>query len=377
MNTYKQNGKPNWYFAICLNAEAGGRKQNVVNTYATDRRVANEVLRKTQLLAESVDAAMPLTGELRKWLEQMPLKLRKRLATIGLLDTQADATARSVIQHVEDYLEDCRFQGKGKSFENIKRSQLNRAMQGTRAKRLTDLNRERVTIFLRELRDKPLRARTVNQNRSTLVGFLNWCVDHDRLPSHQLDRIPRLPEESDRSLVRRAATDDEIERLLAVVPPDRAIKYQTALFTGLRRSELRLLEVRDLDLLGGMLTVRAGIGKSKKADLLPLHDDLRVLLRKYIQKMRPQDLLFDSIPHIETFQLDLKRAGIAYRDENGRQLDFHALRGTFATRLLRQGVPPSVARRLTRHASVVTLEKHYDKLGLADAVKAMKKLPSV
>ena len=75
--------------------------------------------------------------------------------------------------------------------------------------------------------------------------------------------------------------------------------------------------------------------------------------------------------------LDLAKAGIAYPDENGRQLDFHALRGTFATRLLRQGVPPSVARRLTRHASVKTLEKHYDKLGLADAVAAMKKLPGV
>ena len=126
MNTYQQDCKPNWYFAITLSAEAGGRKQKVVNTYAADKRVANEVMRKTQLLAELVEAAMPLTGELRKWLDQMPPKLRKRLAVIGLLDAQDDATVRSVLQHFEDYLKDCRFQGKGQDFEGIKRSQLRR-----------------------------------------------------------------------------------------------------------------------------------------------------------------------------------------------------------------------------------------------------------
>ncbi len=80
---------------------------------------------------------------------------------------------------------------------------------------------------------------------------------------------------------------------------------------------------------------------------------------------------------MKTFRGDLKRAGIKYTDAQGSQLDFHALRVTFATRLLREGVPPSIARRLTRHKSVKTLERYYDKLGLEDAKGAMKQLPGV
>jgi len=45
--------------------------------------------------------------------------------------------------------------------------------------------------------------------------------------------------------------------------------------------------------------------------------------------------------------------------------------------LLRTGVPPAIARRLTRHASVQTLEKHYDKLGLNDAQNVINQLPSI
>ena len=174
----------------------------------------------------------------------------------------------------------------------------------------------------------PRSARSINQNRSTLVAFANWCVDHDRLPSHRLDRIPRLPEDTDRKLVRRAATDEEIERFLAAVPSHRRVKYLTALFTGLRRGELRMLEVRDIDFQAGTLTIRAEVGKSKKPVLLPLHDELRGVLEKHVRNLRPQNRIFDSIPRIETFQRDLQRAGIANRDEDGRQLDFHALRGT-------------------------------------------------
>ena len=45
-------------------------------------------------------------------------------------------------------------------------------------------------------------------------------------------------------------------------------------------------------------------------------------------------------------------AGIAYRNETGRVADFHSLRGTFATMLLRSGVDLRTAKELMRHATV-------------------------
>ena len=93
--------------------------------------------------------------------------------------------------------------------------------------------------------------------------------------------------------------------------------------------------------------------------------------------MAPKDRVFMPVPNIRTYQRDLQNAGIDYQDADGRFLDFHALRATFATRLLRHGVYPSKAIRLTRHASVKTLEDFYDKLGLSDAVDAMDQLPGL
>ena len=78
---------------------------------------------------------------------------------------------------------------------------------------------------------------------------------------------------------------------------------------------------------------------------------------------------------METHRRDLEKAGIAYRDADGRYLDFHAIRSTFAPRLSRQGVRPSRAIRLTRHACIRTLENHYDKLGLDDARAGLDQLP--
>lgn len=49
---------------------------------------------------------------------------------------------------------------------------------------------------------------------------------------------------------------------------------------------------------------------------------------------------------------DLKRAGIAYRDEQGRYVDFHALRHTFITQLVRSGVHPAKPNELARHSTI-------------------------
>jgi integrase len=147
--------------------------------------------------------------------------------------------------------------------------------------------------------------------------------------------------------------------------------------TGLRRGELSKVEKRDSNLDQARMVIRAEVSKAKKNAVLPLHEEMVPLLRKKTMLLNPTDLVFNPVPNILTYQRDLERAGIPYVDENGRYLDFHSLRATFATRLLRNGVLPSKAIRLTRHASVKTLEKHYDGLGLSDAEQAIRQLPGL
>lgn len=284
---------------------------------------------------------------------------------------------KPVADHVEDYLAACRFEGMGLAFERIKRSQLRRLVEHAGARRLAHLTPDGLSAYLQTLKEQGRSNRTINQHRATAVAFANWCVKERRLELHALDRVPRLNEEVGRKRVRRAATEDELRRFLDAAPPERRFRYAAALHTGLRRGELKAIERRDIDLDAGTLTVRAEVSKSGRSHVLPLHQELLKELANRIAGLRPNDRVFIPVPTIRTFKRDLERAGIPFRDENGRQLDFHALRATFATRLLRQGVPSAVARQLTRHASVRTLEKHYDRIGLADAVEAMRKLPGV
>lgn len=376
MNVYKKNNSPYWHFAPTLTIGTG-RRQHVINSNLTDKRAATDVMRKTVLLAESVEAQVPLTPELRRWLDNMNPKLRKRLTSLGLIGEADAAAANGVGQHVEEYLADCLGRGDGNDFVKIKRSQLNAMLNHTGAKRFADLSVDAVAKYLSSLKTTGKSNRTRNQHRATTIAWLNWCVARGRLDHHRLDTIPRLNEDLDRKRNRRAATEAEIERLLEVMPPHRQLVFLAAVFTGLRRGELNQIERRDIDLTRRTLTVRAEVGKTKKPAMIPLHAILVESLHERIVRMRATDLVFKPVPMMKTFRRDLERAGIEYKDENGRQLDFHALRSTFATRLLRSGIHPAVARRYTRHASVKTLEKHYDMLGLDDAMRDIDKLPGI
>ena len=63
---------------------------------------------------------------------------------------------------------------------------------------------------------------------------------------------------------------------------------------------------------------------------------------------------------------DLQAAGIPYRDEEGRVLDFHSLRHTFGTNLARAGVAPKVAQELMRHSDINLTMMTYTHVGLYD-----------
>lgn len=63
---------------------------------------------------------------------------------------------------------------------------------------------------------------------------------------------------------------------------------------------------------------------------------------------------------------DLKRAEIPLRDDEGRIVDFHALRATCSTWLALRGVPPQQHQRILRHHDFKTTMKHYTHLEVTD-----------
>lgn len=229
---------------------------------------------------------------------------------------------------------------------------------------LSQLTARRIKPVMERLKADGKAHRTLNMYRATVNAFVNWLVDDEGvLEKHDLKRLPRLDEQADERHPRRPATDEQLRKLLDSVPEHRRFVYFAAAMTGLRRGELRQIEKRDFNMADAQLRVRAEVSKNRDEAILPLHQDLVVQLRDKLSDLNPTDRVFDPVPNILTLQRDLKKVGIEYQDENGKYLDFHSLRATFATRLLKNNVHPSKAIRLTRHKSVKTLERYYDKLG--------------
>ncbi len=179
--------------------------------------------------------------------------------------------------------------------------------------------------------------------------------------------------------MRRALTDDELARLLEVAGPRRLL-YLTAMYTGLRRGELRQLQWGDLrlDAERPHVHLRAKTTKNRKAESIPLHPELVAELRA----ARPPgggagSAVFARIPTNKTRRRDYERAGIERLDERGRQSDFHALRLTYCTMLHRHGVPLRQAMALMRHSDSRLTTQVYTDQGLLDTTQEVGKLPWV
>ena len=117
--------------------------------------------------------------------------------------------------------------------------------------------------------------------------------------------------------------------------------YRFLLGTGLRRTKVRQLVWGDLHLecVSPYRTLRAQTTKSKRADSLPLPNDLAKCLQDARGDVADADRVFPPhLPSMERHRAILVAAQVDYRDDTGRLADFHALRHTFGTMLSASGV---------------------------------------
>jgi Phage integrase family len=168
---------------------------------------------------------------------------------------------------------------------------------------------------------------------------------------------------------------------LVAIAPKRAHIYLTAAYTGLRRKELGLLVWGDLFLAGDTpyVSVRSSTSKNKRPAQIPLHPQLASLLASLKPAgALPTSLVFPKgIPRVPTLKLDLKAAGIDYKDALDRQADFHALRQTLATNLGKSGVSPWIGKDIMRHSDVRLTTNVYTDASQLPTREAINKLPWV
>jgi len=270
---------------------------------------------------------------------------------------------------VKEYLAELRRLERTPAHLDNEARRLLRVIGASGAKTLSDLTTAAISNGLASLETT---ACEQNACRRSAVSLFEWLIRLERWDrANPAKRVRRLRHRSDR--VRRALRDEERDRLLAVVPPERAALYRFMLMTGLRCQETASVRVSDLSLDMGTMTVRASIAKSGSRAVLPLTRSTVALLRAVTAGLEPDALVFPGRVSTRTFYGDLERAGIPRVTADG-VLDLHALRVSFCSALARADVPLQTAQKLMRHRSVDLTSSLYTRLSTADLAAAVARI---
>jgi len=217
-----------------------------------------------------------------------------------------------------------------------------------------------------------------------LNGFAKYLVQTRVLGANVIPLVPRPHEPQWEYRHREALTIEEVETLVEGVPLYRGVTYLMASTTGLRRSELRSIPERDVNLEAGTIRIRSKSAKNKREHRIPLSGWTSDVLRRYLGTVRPESIvragnkrvgprgfrLLVAMPSMPTYYRDLERTlGLCRvttgcscelrHQDPGSWIDFHSLRHSFATWLLQQGVSLAVATDLMRHSTPELLKQRY------------------
>jgi integrase len=221
---------------------------------------------------------------------------------------------------------------------------------------------------------------------AALRQFCRYMARRGRLPGNPMADIepPKV-----RRVVhpRRVFAREEVSRMHSATRPGPAFRgltgeqrdlvYTIALATGLRASEIAALRPSHL-VLGrgrGHIHLPGTDTKNGEPAHIPLPAHLATRLSNYVQELGPEDRLFPGnwARHKEAgvmLRRDLETAEVPYETAEGFG-DFHALRHTFITNLIRAGVAPKIVQTLTRHSTItLTLDRYtaVEQVELFDAI---------
>lgn len=226
---------------------------------------------------------------------------------------------------------------------------------------------------------KSLSPRTLNNYLADMRAFLNWLVRTENLAENPLVGVQKVKAHA-KARPRRAISDEEIARFLALAPADRRMVYLIALHTGLRRNEIKQLEWQDvfLDDSSPFIKLRAATTKNRKGDTVVIHPELHAELSKLrSDSTLPRSRVVSMFAGLDPFKKDLAAAGIPFVDERGLRFDFHAMRMTFNTRMAIGNIPTRSCMQAMRHSDEKLTTRVYTDASRLNVAAHIASLPSL
>ena len=341
---------------------------------------------RTPLSTNKVAAQQMLTAIVRK----------VEMARAGIFDPFEEHAKRPLLEHLTDWESVLRARRNTEEYVVLKVSRARKIIEACKFKRIADLSASRVESCLADFRESADNCGTQTSNHylGAIKQFARWLVKDRRTADNVLSHLAGGNVKLDRRHERRELSDADLITLFAATRggkifrrlsgPDREMLYLTAVYTGLRASELASLTPQSfaIDIETPTVTVEAGYSKHRREDTVPLHDELVRRLRHWLagkaagERVWPGKWASSKKAH-QMLKHDLEQAGIPYRDVDGLCADFHSLRYVFVTRLVKAGVRPKEAQALARHSTITLTMDRYARVGLSDTSAAMGQVPTI
>ena len=261
---------------------------------------------------------------------------------------------------------------------------------------VNEINHSVITVFFKRLQIRErivgkgtkvvgIKDSTLGAYASRLKTFFKWLREHKYIEENPFDTI-QLP--SPKFTDNRALTGDQIKRIMgAVVQSVQSsflLKRDLAMigvltFCGLRRNELASLELRDIDLFNGFITIRPETSKSKKLRKVPINTHLKIYLLEYLQERKKRGCKTQHLFVSNNEDSGLTRDGLKHWVArlvrlSGIKFHVHRFRHTFATNLAMQDVGAIKIQKLMGHADLKMTQTYLRSVSTEEMKEDINKL---
>ena len=221
------------------------------------------------------------------------------------------------------------------------------------------------------MRDASLSPNSINSYTRTLKSFFSWCNEQG------ITRV-NIPLYKAEETVKETYSDAELAALLKKPDIRKAtfaeyrdwVIINFLLNCGSRAATVRAIQIRDVDLDGGMVFYRHT--KNRKAQVIPLCSAMIAILREYLRHRGGEaaDYLFCTETGSQLTENGLRQSIARYNTRRGVQkTSIHLFRHTFARKyLIDCGGDAFTLQKLLGH-STLAMTKHYCAIFDADLTK--------
>ena len=398
----QRNGKvitaKNWSACFCDHRGAY-RRLSVCSDKGVTQKFGD---RLSELVSMRRAGMRDLPANLLPWIESLPERTLTKLIDWDLISQRHAASLTPLPELLSTWKQSIIDGGSTAKYAQLVYSRAERVLideLGYHSFAQIDANAvsERLVIMSRpvldedgNIEDKGISKQTANHYVRSAKQFTRWMVSTERAQRDPLTALKQSKiKPQDMRHGRRVISLDEFGDLVAAAQngpdyegmsgSDRALVYQLLFETGMRRGEVERLTPAGCRLDGARPHIELHKTKSGTVQTIPLDpkSSLIPMLKQRIGlRLNTAEPLFELAEKTgQMVKVDLERAGIPYRDENGRVFDFHSIRGLFISALVGSGASISALRSLARHANVQTTLSHYARLTSDEERAAISRLP--